>query len=216
MQPCPNFVVVPVLNNDVPLANIDRSSVYVESAAGHGTTTVNPDGSIAYAPDCGFGGVDTFTYHVCGLNSTDSGGSCGTAIVNIVVTLKAVDTFIVRTQLPVNTSDDQRIITINVLPNISADITYLFVPNTGFLVLIPPLNGTVTGDSSGLFYYTPDATFAGDDFFTYKVCTDPSCSITVTATVHIRILIIATNQYYEVYQVHTSSCLSFFVFVLNV
>ena len=61
-----------VLSNDVPGdAPLDLTSVTVVVEADNGTTLVNPDtGRIAYTPDVGFSGVDTFRYTVQGTDGT--------------------------------------------------------------------------------------------------------------------------------------------------
>jgi YVTN family beta-propeller protein len=55
-------VNVAVADNDI---GVDRSSTQVQTQPSNGRATVNADGSIAYAPNTGYLGVDTFTYRIC-------------------------------------------------------------------------------------------------------------------------------------------------------
>lgn len=72
-------VDIPVLVNDT---DVDGDTLRVDSigAAGNGTTSVNADGTIAYTPDAGFSGTDTFDYTV-----TDDNGGTDTATVTVTV-----------------------------------------------------------------------------------------------------------------------------------
>jgi VCBS repeat-containing protein len=53
-----------VLDNDSD-ANSDALTAGVADDAQHGMRTLDPDGSITYAPDSNLHGTDTFTYEVC-------------------------------------------------------------------------------------------------------------------------------------------------------
>ncbi|MCS3679320.1 fibronectin type 3 domain-containing protein [Salinibacter ruber] len=76
-------VTTDVLANDSdPDGSLDESSVQVESGPSDGTTTVNNDGKITYAPDAGFSGTDSYTYTV----ADNDGARSSKATVTINVT----------------------------------------------------------------------------------------------------------------------------------
>ena len=68
-----------VLANDSD-ANGDAMTVRVAGGPGHGTLTLQPDGSFNYAPTAGFTGTDTFTY-----TASDGKGDSAAATVTIDV-----------------------------------------------------------------------------------------------------------------------------------
>ena len=105
-------------------------------------------------------------------------------------------------QQPLSASDADRAIVVSGLlnaPNVSP--SFLYIPATGFQILTAPQFGQVEGSDNGNFTYTPFPTFAGDDFFTFQICTSPSCVISSVALIGIRVDILATDQYYETAQV---------------
>ncbi|MEZ5138887.1 MAG: Ig-like domain-containing protein [Acidimicrobiales bacterium] len=55
-------------------------AVVLNGAPGHGTVSVDADGSMTYTPDAGFAGVDTFTYAI-----EDEVGQTASATVTITV-----------------------------------------------------------------------------------------------------------------------------------
>jgi VCBS repeat-containing protein len=57
-------------------------TVTANSTPGHGSVTVNPDGTFTYTPDAGFSGTDTFTYTIAGSNAPSK---TATATVTITV-----------------------------------------------------------------------------------------------------------------------------------
>lgn len=77
-------VLVDVLANDFGLTSpLDPNSVQVLGGPFHGTAAVNGSGDITYTPGTGFSGGDGLLYEVC-----VTGGTCGTAVVRLVVTAK--------------------------------------------------------------------------------------------------------------------------------
>jgi len=68
-----------VLSNDIDADGNSLTAVKV-SDPGHGSVTLNPDGSFAYDPDTGFSGLDSFSY-----KANDGSADGNTAIVSIDV-----------------------------------------------------------------------------------------------------------------------------------
>jgi uncharacterized repeat protein (TIGR01451 family) len=71
--------------------NVSSNDVYppgstfsVTTPPGHGTVTMNPDGSYTYTPANGYSGTDTFTYTVC--EPAPYQALCSTATVHVTVT----------------------------------------------------------------------------------------------------------------------------------
>ncbi len=55
-------VNIAVADNDT---GVDPATTQVQTQPSNGTASVNADGSIAYAPNAGFLGMDSFTYRIC-------------------------------------------------------------------------------------------------------------------------------------------------------
>ena len=68
-----------VLENDSD-ADDDTLSAVLVGATGHGSLTLNSDGSFTYTPDAGFSGTDSFTY-----SASDSTNNSNTVTVSINV-----------------------------------------------------------------------------------------------------------------------------------
>jgi len=75
-----------VLTNDSdPEGNTLTVTAQTNAATGHGTVTVNTDGTYTYTPNSGYTGEDTFTYQVCD-NGTPSACSSSTVTVEVMPT----------------------------------------------------------------------------------------------------------------------------------
>jgi hypothetical protein len=74
-------VDVTVLGNDTD-ADLDTLTVTSATDPAHGTTSLNPDGTIKYTPDAGFSGTDTFEYEI-----SDGHGGTDTGMVTVTVEL---------------------------------------------------------------------------------------------------------------------------------
>jgi hypothetical protein len=172
-------VTIDVAANDTagPLNEDQTLTVTEVSSPGHGTATVNPDGSVTYTPQQDYNGPDTFTYTVC-----DSGDVCDTATVSI--TINAANDPPVATDDSATTYEDDAV-TIGVLANdsdVEGDtLTLASVANGG--------NGTVTSGDTNVTY-TPDPDFCGEDSFTYIV-TDGNGGI---ASAMIYVTVICVND----------------------
>ena len=134
----------------------------------NGTLVINRNGTFIYTPNPGHEGTDSFVYEVC-----DPDGVCSQATAYITtfnhVPIAVDDEFDLATAESVNG---------NVLNN---DSDPDGDPLTASL-MDEPLHGTVILNSDGTFTYTPGATFAGNDSFTYEVCDDTGACSSATVT----------------------------------
>ncbi|NHJ14152.1 MAG: tandem-95 repeat protein [Candidatus Thorarchaeota archaeon] len=152
-------VIISVRANDY---DVDGDSIHVVSATTplHGTVTINPDGTITYAPELEFYGSDSFSY-------TIDDGHGGTAIGAVTITVNPVN------DAPVAANDDYA----------TDEDTMLLVEAPGILgndwdadgdsltitLVTNPSNGIVAINPDGSFTYAPNADFWGQDFFEYSV-----------------------------------------------
>ena len=141
-------------NDTSPLGH--ALTAVVDVAPGHGTLTLNANGSFTYRPAAGFAGADTFAYRAKdGLFTSDP----------TTVTLTVTD------QAPVAAGDSYKtakgktltVAARGVLANdTDADRDLL----TAAIAALPA-HGTVTLNANGSFAYTPAAGYVGADAFTY-------------------------------------------------
>jgi VCBS repeat-containing protein len=151
--------------------NLDGGALTVTGVTqgSNGTVTFDSGGSVAYTPDIGFSGDDSFTYTV-----EDPGGNEATGTILVTVTAPAAPPFSVWT--PPNTAVTFDAAAAAADPDGDA-LTVTAVTQGGHGSVAINLDGTVT--------YTPTSTFRGDDSFTYTV-EDPDgneSTDTVTVTV---------------------------------
>ncbi|NNF88739.1 MAG: tandem-95 repeat protein [Acidimicrobiia bacterium] len=169
----PGAVVVSVLANDVDVeGNLDPASVSVVVPPGKGLAVANPDGTIAYTPDSGETGSDSFAYEVCDLSAL-----CDVATVTMgIMGPDAVDDTAGVVEdgsviIPATDNDTD--------PDGDLD------PSSA-VVHISPVSGTATANGDGSFDYTPDPDFFGVDSFEYKVCdlaaACDAATVTITVT----------------------------------
>ncbi len=167
-----------VLANDVGTGLTVKGVV---ANPGHGSVTLNSDGSFTYTPNAGFSGTDTFTY-----NDKDSGGNTSnTATVTITVNPTAVN--------------DSYATSINTALTETAAIGLLKNDQGSGLtvqsVLAGPSNGTLNWNANGSFTYTPNSGFTGTDTFTYDDV-DSNGTVSNSATVTISVAPTAVNDSY--------------------
>lgn len=157
----PDGFGIPLTVNTVQLAGPQNGKVVVES-----------DGSFAYTPSVGFGGIDRFMYRIC-----DSGSpvACDSAWVYVIVS-----DFGEGVQKPVSASDDMFL-------HIEGGIYSLRendygLPGENLVYNTEPVistsNGIVQIFPDGTFTYVADHGFTGVDWFVYEVCnteTPPVC-----------------------------------------
>jgi hypothetical protein len=155
-----NAVVIDVLAADSSPVGLNPATVSVQTAPGHGSTLVDPaTGAITYTPAAGFAGTDTFNYSV----RDNSGAVAGSAQVSVVVNRpKANDD-------SATTAAGQAVVIAVLANDTDPDGPNMLVASSVAVNSQPP-NGVLTVDpSTGNVTYTPNAGFAGTDFFTYTV-----------------------------------------------
>jgi subtilisin family serine protease len=161
---------VAVLAND---SDPDGEALTVLSATdpAHGSTAVQPDGTILYTPDPDHAGTDTFDYTI-----ENESGRRATGSVAVTITPANDD--------PVAGDDNATTlidtgVTIDVLANdTDVDGDTLSVSGVG-----APANGTASIEPDGRITYTPGPGFAGGDSFDYDISDGAGGSASATVSV---------------------------------
>ena len=129
----------------------------------HGTTTINPNGTIHYVPDAQYGGPDTFSYTV-----TDSAALTDAA--TVAVTVSPVNDQPVAVDDTASTPESTSTL-VDVLANdTDPDGDTLTLKSVG-----QPSHGT-TAIEAGKVRYTPAAGYTGPDAFDYNIM-DPTTGV---------------------------------------
>jgi VCBS repeat-containing protein len=160
-----------VLSNDSDVDGDSLTAVLVTNV-GHGSLTLNANGSFTYTPSLNYNGSDSFTYKA-------NDGAFDSNTVTVTITINAVD------DAPVAVADSAIVLenaaatSVNVLAN---DTDIDGGPKSIDSVA-QPANGTVviTGGGTGLTYQ-PKANYCGSDSFSYSL-SPGSSSTTVSMTV---------------------------------
>ncbi len=161
-------VAIPVLANDTdPDGNgkLDSTTVRVVTAPTHGTTAVQPNGSVTYTPAAGFVGTDSFRYTV-----TDLAGAVSAAgTVTVVVTSATGSGTVPVAHDDVADTDGNNPVAVDVLANDLASTGNALVPGS-VSVVSGPARGTVSvNPATGAVTYTASGFFRGTDSFAYTV-----------------------------------------------
>ncbi|HVR67840.1 MAG TPA: tandem-95 repeat protein, partial [Verrucomicrobiae bacterium] len=147
-------VTVNVLGND---SDVDLDTLAVTGAsAGHGTVTVNSDGSLTYKGDANFNGTDSITYSI-------SDGHGGTASSTVAVTVNAVNDAPVAAGDVAVTNEDTAV-TVNVLGN-DGDVD----GDSLAVTKASAAHGMVTINGDGTLTYAPTANYNGTDTISYSI-----------------------------------------------
>jgi hypothetical protein len=168
---------IDVLGNDSDPQG-DPLTVTAVSAAGHGATSINPNGTVRYAPSADYHGPDTFTYMV-----GDGQGHASAATVSVFVTpvndppAAGPDDLVAALDVPA---------TIDVLANdTDVDADPLAVS-----AVVQPAHGSVAFVTTGSVTYTPAPGYSGADAFEYTVVDGAGGS----ATGHVDVTVVAVNH----------------------
>lgn len=172
-------VLINELSNDTASggATIDPTTVQTVTAAGHGTTHINPStGQITYTPAAGYSGPDSFTYTV----NDSTGATSNVATVSVSVHGNPV------ANNDAATTNENSAVQINELSNdTTSDGATLVVGSVSLAT--GPTHGTAAIDpTTGDITYTPAAGYSGVDSFAYNV-TDSLGAASNTATISITV-----------------------------
>ncbi len=143
-----------VLANDSP-SESTTAKIFLEPS--HGNLTFGSNGALAYAPEAGFIGTDTFYYQ------TYNGYELS---LPIPVTIQVINSAPQASSLSLNTNEDQALESSASLLNGASDADG---DTLDVIIIDQPSNGTLAIDSQGKFKYTPAENFHGADSFTYAI-----------------------------------------------
>jgi hypothetical protein len=145
-------------NDYAPTGTLDLATVSILTQPDHGTTTVNPDGSVIYTPDPDFlGGPDEFSYTVKDNNGEQS--NVALVSINIRIAPVAVDdayigfkneTLVIAAPGPL-ANDQGSGLTVDSFGGTSTN------------------GGTIVLGADGNLRYTPAADYLGVDSFPYSI-----------------------------------------------
>jgi VCBS repeat-containing protein len=180
-----------VLANDTDLEG-DPLAAVLATGPGHGTVTLNANGSFTYRPEQGFSGTDSFTY-----TARDGRGVSNQATVRITVNTDLFRPVLVNDAFATTTGRTLVVSGLGVLANDALPLVSAppgdpgLVPATPGLtatvrLLSGPANGVVTFSIDGTFIFNPPPSFVGPIQFTYSV--EVSGAPPVSATVQINVL----------------------------
>jgi VCBS repeat-containing protein len=161
------------VSGQVTLGDVDGDALTasLQTAPGHGSVTVNADGSYTYTPAANYAGADSFVVLV-----DDGHGGTTTAAVNVTVT--AVNDAPTASAPAVTTAEDTAVDGRIVVVDADGEVPALTLQ-------APPGHGTVTLDPQGNFRYQPDPDYSGTD--TFEVLVDDGHGGTVVQTVDITV-----------------------------
>jgi VCBS repeat-containing protein len=171
----------------------DTLSATLVTSTGHGSLTLNSDGSFTYTPNDGYSGSDTFVY-------TAGDGTLTSGSATVTITISGSNT------APAAVADSYTLSEDNAL-TIAADAGVLANdtdadddPLTATLIA-DPAHGTVSLASDGSFTYTPDEDYSGTDSFTYQASDGSLASSTTTVTLTITAVADAPATTADVYRI---------------
>jgi VCBS repeat-containing protein len=167
-----------VLANDTDIDGNPLTAALVNSP-GHGSVTLNANGSFIYTPNASYTGTDTFRYRA-------NDGTANSATVTVTITINPPPN-----SVPVAATDNYSMAkntTLNVTTagGVLANDTDADGNNLTALLVVSPTHGTLTLNANGSFSYTPTAGYSGTDNFGYRA--RDSVTNSATAIVVITIL----------------------------
>ncbi|MFO0869322.1 MAG: Ig-like domain-containing protein [Pirellulales bacterium] len=165
-----------VLANDTD-ANGDVLTAGLIAGPGHGTVTLNANGSFTYTPTTGYTGPDSFTYQA-------SDGSTSSNTATVTLTVNALNA------APVAVADSytaalNTALTIAAASGVLANDTDANSNTLTAALVSGPAHGTVTLNANGSFTYTPTTGYTGSDSFTYKANDGALDSNTATVSLNV-------------------------------
>jgi len=179
-----------VLANDTDPENDPLSAVLV-AAPGHGSVTLNANGSFTYTPAANYHGLDTFTY-----KASDGWADSNTA--TVAINVGSVNDPPIASSDHYSTNQNQ---TLNVAaPGVLGNDTDADGDSLMAILATGPSHGSVTLNANGSFTYTPTTGYTGSDFFTYEaydgttLSNETTVTITVNAAAPTAVLTIAMSK----------------------
>jgi len=164
-----------VLGNDTD-SDGDALTSSVTSGPSHGSLSLQSNGAFTYTPAANYNGSDSFTYTV-------SDGHGGTDIGTVTLTINPVN------DPPVAANDSYGTLVDNTLvvsaPGVLANDTDPDGNTLSAALVASPAHGTLSLSSNGSFTYTPNASFVGQDAFTYRASDGQANSNTATVTINV-------------------------------
>jgi gliding motility-associated-like protein len=151
-------------------ASINLVATIVTSPT-RGTIVLNTNGTYTYTPNTNYFGKDTLTYQVCD-NGTPS--KCDTA--TLILTVTSVNDAPVAINDAKTTNEDQA--TSGTVATNDSDVDGDALT---FSIINTTPHGTITLSSVGVYAYTPNTNYFGNDTLRYKVCDNGSPSKCDTA-----------------------------------
>jgi hypothetical protein len=147
-----------LLANDADVDG-DPLGLAVVAAPSHGALAQNPDGSLSYAPDSNYHGVDSFTYKL-------NDGAADSNVATVVITINSVN----DAPLAVDdqyTLDQGGSLIVDAASGVLANDSDIDGDALSATLVAAPAHGALSLDASGALTYTPAAGFSGVDSFTY-------------------------------------------------
>jgi VCBS repeat-containing protein len=167
-----------VLANDVDYNGLSLSAVLV-SNAGHGSVTLNSNGSFLYTPNAGFSGTDSFTYY-----ATDGLANSNTTTVTLTVTNSGT----ITAQPDSYSVLHDQVLSVAASTGVLANDSDSDCDPLTAVLATGPSHGTLQLNTDGSFTYTPNAGYVGSDSFTYKasdgMTTSSATTVTISVTDH--------------------------------
>ena len=162
-----------ILGND---SDVEGEPLTAHWLAGptNGTVTLNPDGSLTYAPDSDFVGSDWFTYQA-------KDGDAYSQVATVSFTVAGVNDPPSATNDMYTTDEDTELVTSTVSGVLGNDVDVDGDSLSAF-VSSGPVNGLLSFNRDGSFVYTPNPDFNGADSFIYSVSDGNGGSATAMVT----------------------------------
>lgn len=187
-----------VLVNDSDPDVHDHLTAVISSVPGHGSVTLNLDGSLTYTPtDPNYNGPDSFVY-------TLSDGHLN-SLVTVNITILAVN------DVPVAQADGYTIAEDTTLNATKSVLDNDFDPDNAVITavkVLDPTNGTLHLNTNGSFQYVPNPDFNGEDSFTYHATDGDLSSADVTVTLRVTTVNDPPRTLPDSYNVHEDTGLT--------
>jgi VCBS repeat-containing protein len=146
------------LGNDADPDGDPLSAVLV-TGPGHGSLSLNANGSFSYTPAADFAGSDSFSYRA-------SDGTLTSNVAAVAISVTAVNDVPVAAGDAYSTAEDT-VLTVAAPGVLGNDADPDGDPLSAVLVTGPG-HGSLSLNANGSFSYTPAADFAGSDSFSYR------------------------------------------------